>query len=64
LADILVLDKNPIDDIRNSNSVHYVIKNGRIYEASSLDEVWPVEKKAETFYWQTKKPTGLPGIKK
>ena len=64
LADILVLDKNPIEDIRNSNSVHYVIKNGKIYEASSLDEVWPTEKKAETFYWQTKKPIGLPGIKK
>ncbi|WP_047415887.1 amidohydrolase family protein [Cellulophaga sp. Hel_I_12] len=64
LADMVVLDKNPLDDIRNSNSVHYVIKNGRIYEANSLDEVWPLEKKAETFYWQTKKPTGLPGIKK
>ena len=64
LADILVLDKNPITDIRNSNSVHYVIKNGRIYDANLLDEVWPNEKKAGTFYWQTKKPTGLPGIKK
>lgn len=63
LADILVLDKNPIDDIRNSNSVFYVIKNGKIYDAGTLDEVWPMEKKAETFYWQTKKPIGVPGIK-
>ena len=64
LADILILDKNPIDNIRNSNTVKYVIKNGRIYDANTLDEVWPLEKKADSFYWQTKKPTGLPGIKK
>tara|TARA_R110002050_G_scaffold100580_1_gene208085 strand:+ start:14861 stop:15883 length:1023 start_codon:yes stop_codon:yes gene_type:complete len=64
LADILVLDKNPLDDIRNSNSVRYVIKNGRIYDANTLDEVWPLEKKAAEFHWQTKKPTGLPGLKK
>ena len=64
LADILILDKNPIDNIRNSNTVIYVIKNGRIYDANNLNEVWPLEKKADSFYWQTKKPTGLPGIKK
>lgn len=64
LADILILDKNPIDDIRNSNTVSFVIKNGRIYDANTLDEVWPEAKKAATFYWQTKKPSGLPGIEK
>ncbi len=64
LADILILDKNPLDNIRNTNTITHVIKNGRVYNADTLDEVWPAEKKAETFYWQTKKPTGLPGVKK
>ncbi len=64
LADILVMDKNPIENIRNSNTLTHVIKNGRVYDANNLDEVWPMEKKAETFHWQTKKPNGLPGIKK
>lgn len=64
LADIVVLDKNPLDNIRNTNTLTHVIKNGRVYNADTLDEVWPVAKKAETFHWQTKKPTGLPGIKK
>ena len=41
LADLLVLDKNPLDDIRNSTSIKWVMKNGRIYEGSTLDEVWP-----------------------
>jgi len=41
LADILVLDANPLDNIRNSNTLKYVMKNGRLYDAGSLDEVWP-----------------------
>ena len=64
LADILVLSKNPLENIRNTNTLTHVIKNGRVYNADNLNEVWPEEKKAEPFYWQTKKPEGLPGIKK
>lgn len=64
LADILIMDENPLENIRNSNTLTYVIKNGKVYDANTLDEVWPEEKKAETFNWQTKKPNGLPGIKK
>ena len=41
LADILVLDANPLDNIRNSNTIRYVMKNGRLHDASSLDEIWP-----------------------
>lgn len=62
LADILILDKNPLDDLRNTNTIDMVIKNGRVYDGSTLDEIWPEEKKAETFTWQTKKPDGVPGI--
>ena len=64
LADILVMEKNPLEEIRNSNTLTHVIKNGKIYDASTLDEVWPIEKKAEIFHWQTKKPESLPGMKK
>lgn len=63
LADILILDKNPLTDIRNSNTISHVVKNGQVFEASTLDEVWPTEKKAETFHWQTKRPIDLPGVK-
>ena len=64
LADIVILDKNPLENLRNTNTITHVIKNGRVYNADSLDEVWPEEKKAAPFNWQTKKPEGLPGIKK
>lgn len=63
IADILIMSKNPLDNLRNTNTLTHVIKNGVVYDANTLDEIAPIEKKAETFHWQTKKPQGLPGIK-
>jgi imidazolonepropionase-like amidohydrolase len=64
IADLLIMEKNPLDNIRNSNTLSHVVKNGRVYNANTLDEVAPVEKKAEKFLWQTKKPENVPGMKK
>ena len=64
LADIVILDKNPMDNLRNTNTLTYVVKNGRVYKADSLDEVWPKELKAAPFAWQTDKPEGVPGVKR
>lgn len=63
IADILIMNENPLDNLRNTNTLTHVIKNGVVYDANTLDEIAPVEKKAETFHWQTKKPQGLPGVK-
>ncbi|MBI4409962.1 MAG: PD40 domain-containing protein, partial [Gemmatimonadetes bacterium] len=52
LADLVVLDANPIQNIRNTNTIRYVMKNGRLYDGDTLDEVWPRQKKAGPFYWQ------------
>ena len=41
LADLLVLDKNPLENIRNTNSIRYVMKNGELYEGDTLNMVWP-----------------------
>lgn len=60
IADILILDENPLENLRNTNTLTHVIKNGVVYDANTLDEVAPAEKKAETFHWQTIRPTGLP----
>ncbi|MCO6360817.1 amidohydrolase family protein [Roseivirga pacifica] len=64
LADLVILNENPLDNIRNTNKIHQVMKNGRLYNANTLDEVYPRKQKAETFYWHTAKPQGLPGMKK
>ena len=41
LADLVILDRNPLDNIRNSNSVRLVVKNGRVYDGSTLAETYP-----------------------
>ncbi len=64
LADFIILDKNPLDNIRNTNTILHVMKNGRLYDANNLDEVYPRKKKASKFWWHQEKPDGLPGIKK
>lgn len=63
LADLVILNENPLDDLRNTNTVYQVVKNGKVYDGNTLDVVWPTKEKAEVFEWQTKKPEGLPGIK-
>ena len=53
LADLVVLDGNPLDDLHNSNTVRYVMKNGRLYEGATLNQRWPDQRAAEGLYWQT-----------
>lgn len=55
LADILVLDKNPLDDIQNSLSLRYTIANGRIYNSETMNEEGNVPKKRKSFYWENSK---------
>ena len=39
LADLIVLDSNPLTDIRNTQSIRYVMVNGRIYDASNMAQL-------------------------
>ena len=41
LADLVVLDEDPLENIRNTNSICYVIKNGIVYKGDTLTEIWP-----------------------
>ena len=56
MADLVVLDKNPLENIRNTNAIKYVMKNGRLYDGNSLDEVYPRQKKAGPFPWNEPMP--------
>lgn len=63
LADLVVLDENPLQNIRNSNSVGMVMINGRLYDGDTLAEVWPTAGPAPEFYWlENVHPDGTPGI--
>lgn len=52
LADIVVLNENPLDDIRNSDKIKYVMANGRLYDAESMNEIGNREKPRMRFWWQ------------
>ena len=54
LADLIVLDRNPLENIRNTNSVRYVMKNGELYEGETLNMIWPQQKPLpKQFWWDT-----------
>jgi imidazolonepropionase-like amidohydrolase/Tol biopolymer transport system component len=55
IADLIVLDKNPLENIQNSESIRYVIKGGEVFDGGTLDRIWPSEKKLGKFYWQEEK---------
>lgn len=61
LADLLVLDRNPLENIRNTTALRYVMKNGELYEADTLDEVWPEQKKLPRQYWWDLEPAPRKG---
>ena len=56
LADLVVLDGNPLQDIHNTNTVHYVMKNGRLYDGETLDEVYPGTRKLPAMWWWGQEP--------
>ena len=41
LADLVVMSGNPLEDLRNTLMVEQVMVNGRLFEAETMDEVWP-----------------------
>ena len=41
IADLMVLNSNPLDNIRNTIDSKYVMKGGTLYDAMSLDQLWP-----------------------
>lgn len=56
LADLIILDKNPIEEIRNTNSVSMVMKNGRLFEGETLNEIYPSAKKLVITEWSYDRP--------
>lgn len=52
LADLVILDANPLDDIRQSTKIHRVLANGRLYDSRTMDEVAPEKRPRQPFWWE------------
>ncbi|MDP1860109.1 MAG: amidohydrolase family protein [Gemmatimonadaceae bacterium] len=62
MADLLVLDRDPLVDIRNSNSINMVMVNGRLFDGNTLDEVYPRQRKLAVQPWNYTTPKAAAGI--
>ena len=52
LADLVVLDKDPMEDIQNSQYTKYTMVNGRLYDVQSMNEVGNYDEPRTKFYWE------------
>ena len=52
LADLVVMDRNPLANIRDSESVSKVMLNGRLYDAATLDEIAPRARARGAYWWE------------
>lgn len=50
LADLIVLDANPLENIRNSTSIKYTVANGRVFDAMTMNELGG--KPRQTFWFK------------
>lgn len=51
LADLVVLDVNPLEDLRQSTAIRYTMVGGRLYDAKTLDEVG-ASRRREPLYFE------------
>jgi adenine deaminase len=58
LADLIIMDKNPLDNIRNTESIRYTMVNGRLYDCETMNEIGNYNKPRGRFYWETGKTAG------
>ena len=63
LADLIVLDANPLEEIHNTNTVRYVMKNGRLYEGETLNEIYPRQRPLPKMWWWGTEPVVGAGSK-
>lgn len=59
LADIIVIDGNPLEDLYKTENVVYTIINGRVYDSETMNEVGNYDVKKPDFWWESEKYEGF-----
>ena len=64
LADVVVIEGNPLENIRHTDRVRYTMVNGRVFDARTMNELGGKKTKRRKFYWQrpggATRPTSAP----
>ena len=63
LADLVIMDKNPLENIRNTNTITHVVKDGRVYDGNTLDEILPTPRKLDVSPWTKEAPKVTTSVK-
>ncbi|HEY0112500.1 MAG TPA: amidohydrolase family protein [Allosphingosinicella sp.] len=52
LADLVILDANPLENIRNTEKVSKVMLNGRLYDAATMNEEVTGNRRRAPYFWE------------
>ena len=52
LADFVIMQKNPLENIRNTRTIEYVVKNGVVYSGKDASRVFPNPMPSEKLYFK------------
>jgi imidazolonepropionase-like amidohydrolase len=52
LADLIILDQNPLENIQNSESIRYTMINGRLYDSNTMNEIGNYDRERQPFYFE------------
>ena len=52
LADLIILDNNPLEDIQHSESIRYTMINGRLYDSNTMNEIGNYDQERQPFYFE------------
>ncbi|WP_018630556.1 amidohydrolase family protein [Niabella aurantiaca] len=52
LADLIIMTANPLENIRNTGSIQYVMVNGRLYDTDTMNETGNYNIPRSKFYWE------------
>jgi imidazolonepropionase-like amidohydrolase len=63
LADLIVLEGNPLEDIKNTAKAKWVMKNGELYDAATLRQEWPRERPLPAFFWREQEEAAAPAAR-
>jgi len=52
LADLVIMDENPLDDIRNTETLEHVMLGGRLYDVKTMNEVFTGDQERLPYWWE------------
>ncbi|MBV8502297.1 MAG: PD40 domain-containing protein [Paucibacter sp.] len=60
LADLVVIDGDVLKDIRQSDRIQYVMQNGRVFDAATMNQVAPLQTARKPLYFEGPQGAGMP----